>query len=351
MPIYIVQDDRVGAEVLRELRRRFALALGALAITIAISSIGFTLLDSANTDVMSISDRAFEGLWKTLNVVSTVGWLGELSHAEKAWSILVIIFGLGAVLYGFGSLQAMLHRGELLGLLVRRRMQKNFEQLKDHIIVAGYGHVGMAAAAELKRHNTSVVVIDKDDDAVAHADEQGFLVVKADATDENVLHQAGVERATGLISTLDSDAANVYLILMVREMQPKLRIVARAERHETRSRLLRAGADQAIVPGELAAQKLSHLMLKPMVSEFITSAIGEGDYDFAQVQVADHPHLAGKTLADLNLPEKAETIVISIISGKGEQEFNPRAQRQLDKGDTLLVVCREDGPERIAKLR
>ena len=259
MPIYVVQDDRQGAEVLRELRRRFALALGALAIAIAISTIGFTLLDSANTDVMSFSDRAFEGLWKTLNIVSTVGWLGELSQAEKAWSILVIIFGLGAVLYGFGSLQAMLHRGELMGLLVRRRMQKKFEHLQDHIIVAGYGHVGRAAAAELKRHNTPLVIIDNDDEAIAHADEHGFLVVKADATDEEVLHKAGVERATGLIATLDSDAANVYLILLVREMQPKLRIVARAERHETRARLLRAGADQAIVPGELAAQKLSHL--------------------------------------------------------------------------------------------
>ncbi len=351
MPIYIFQDDRAGAEVLRVLRRRFAYALGALAITVAISTIGFTILATDHTPDMTWFDRIFLGLWETLNIVTTVGAIGELTQAEKAWSILVIIFGLGAVLYGFGSLQAMMHQGELLGLLMRRRMQKKIEQLKDHIIVAGYGHVGMAAAAELKRHNTSVVVIDNNDEAVTHADEHGLIVVKADATDEEVLHKAGVENAAGLIATLDSDAANVYLILMVREMQPKLQIVARAERHETRARLLRAGANQAIVPGELAAQKLSHIMLKPMISEFIAAATGDGDFDFAQVQVSDHPHLAGKSLADLNLPKTAETIVISIITGEGDQEFNPRAQRQLDKGDTLLVVCREDGLKRIAELK
>lgn len=350
MPIYIVQDDRVGAEVLKVLRIRFAFALATLAITIAVSTIGFTILANDHVDEMTFPNRVFLGLWETLNIVSTVGAIGELTQAEKAWSILVIIFGLGAVLYGFGSLQAMLHRGELLGLIVRRRMQQKIEQLNDHIIIAGYGHVGMAAAAELKRHNASVIVIDNDDEAVTLADENGLFVIKADATDEEVLHKAGVERATGLIATLNSDAANVYLILMAKEMHPNVRIVARAERHETRGRLLRAGADQAIVPGELAAQKLSHLMLKPTVSESMISATGDSDYDFAQIQVSDHPHLAGKSLSDLDLPKKADVIVISIISGKGEQEFNPRAQRQLSNSDTLLVVCREDGLERIAAL-
>jgi voltage-gated potassium channel len=154
-----------------------------------------------------------------------------------------------------------------------------------------------------------------------------------------------------LIAALESDAANVYLILMARELQPHLRIVSRAELSETRPRLMRAGADRVIAPSDIAAQQLSQLMLKPHVSEFVATATEKGGgYDFAEMKVAQHPHLHEKTLGELDLSGRAEAIVISVVTEGGKLEFNPRADRVLKSGDTLVLVCREGGLERIESL-
>jgi Trk K+ transport system NAD-binding subunit len=112
----------------------------------------------------------------------------------------------------------------------------------------------------------------------------------------------------------------------------------------------RAGADRVIVPSQLAALQLSHLMLKPIVCEFVAAATGEGEFDFAEIPVADHPALAGNTLAQLDLPGNYEAIVISIVAESGDHEFSPRPDRKLTTGDTLLLVCREGGIDRLARI-
>jgi voltage-gated potassium channel len=222
--------------------------------------------------------------------------------------------------------------------------------MKDHIVVCGYGRVGRAVASELSRHGTPLVVIDSDPEVVGRGDEDGHTAIQGDCTEDHTLRAASIEHARGLIAALETDAANVYLILMARELQPKLRIVSRAELSETRNRLLRAGADRVIAPSELAAHQLSHLMLKPLVSEFVAAATGEGEFDFAEMEVSNHPQLQDKSLGDLDLPGRAEAIVISVVTESGQHEFNPRSDRVLKSGDTLVLVCREGGLPRIEAL-
>jgi voltage-gated potassium channel len=347
--VYTVQPDAVAASVFRSLRQRFLNALLFMALVTAVIVLGFFTISSVQEPGRSWNERWFEAVWNTLNLVSTVGSLTLASPLERAWGMLAIVIGLGAVLYGFGTLMA-LFTGDVARMLERRKMRRKLDDMKDHIVVCGYGRVGRAVASDLRRHGARLVAIDSDSRAVTLANEDGHTAVQGDCTEDHTLRAASIEHARGLIAALECDAANVYLILMARELQPRLRVVSRAELSETRARLLRAGADRVIAPSELAAHQLSHLMLKPLVSEFVAAATGEGEFDFAEMELSDHPHLQEKTLGDLDLPGRAEAIVISVVTEAGQHEFNPRSDRVLKPGDTLVLVCREGGLPRIEAL-
>ncbi len=349
MPVFTIHPDRVTEDFVRDLRRRAVMALALLLGIITISTISLMILDR-HPD-LSLYDRFLNALWDTLNLISTVGSLTEdLSSGQRVWAILVIALGLGAALYAFGTLQSLMHAGDVRRLYVRRKMQLALNSLENHFIICGYGVVGRRVAKEISKGGHPLVVIDQDDEAVSTADEEGYLTIRADCTRENTLRQAGVERAAGLIASLGADASNVFLILIARELKANLRIVTRADRDETRNTLRRAGASRVIVPSEIAGLQLSHLILRPHVSEFIASAIGEGEYEFAEFVISPEHGMAGKTLRDLNLPRRLGMIVISIIDVAGHHEFNPSADRVLQEDDTLIIVCQEGGMEYIESM-
>ncbi|MFG0330456.1 MAG: potassium channel family protein [Phycisphaerales bacterium] len=349
MPIFTVQSDRVASAVFVVTRRRLINAILLLAACVLVFSAGFTVIGMNERPGVPLAEQFAEGLWFTLNLVSTVGSLPELSVAQQIWAGITIVIGLGAVLHWFALLQALFHT-DMAQLFERRKMQRRLQAMSNHIVVCGFGRVGTAVAKELSKHGVPLLVLDVNPTAISRADELGYTAIEGDCTDEQTLAAASLKQARGLIATLDRDAANVFVILMAREIQPRLRIVTRAERPESHSTLHRAGANRVIVPGELAAQQLSHLMLKPIVSEFIAAATGEGAFDFAELEVKDHPRFQGRTLRELDLPGRAEAIIISIVGEGGKQRFNPGADERLEAGDTLILVCREGGLERIAQL-
>lgn len=347
MAVYTIQTDRTTEEFVRSLRRRAVISMAVLFGVIIASTLFLMVLAGEG----SIQNRFLFALWDTLNLISTVGSLEEdLTTSQRVWAILVIALGLGAVLYAYGTLQSLLQSGDVRLLYVRRKMQRTLEDLTGHIIICGYGMVGRRVAEDIGKAGQPLVAIDIRPEAAAEADADGHLAINADCTDEQTLREAGIERASGLIATLDNDAANVFLTLIARELKPNLRIVTRADRDETRSTLRRAGASRVIVPNEIAGSQLSHLMLKPRVSEFIASAIGEGDYEFMEMEIADFPTVAGKSLRQLDLPRKTGAIVISIIDGEGNHYFNPQADRTIEPTDTLIIVCQEGGVDRIEAL-
>ena len=345
MAIYTIQSDRKTEVFVQNLRRRALVAVSILVSTVLLSTLGFVLLGEHEG---SLLQRAFYAFWDTLNLVSTVGSLHtDLTNTERAWALLIIVVGLGAVLYGFGIMQNLLQSGEVLHFYARKKMHKTLENLSDHIVLCGYGGVGRTVAMDLEKAGLLLVVIDNNPEMIKIADEHGFLAIQGDCTDEETLRQAGVDRAAGLIATLDHDPANVYLILLAREQNPGLRIVSRAEKSESRTTLLRAGADRVIVPGEIAALQLSHLILKPIVSEIIAASTVEGDLDFAEIAVTKYPEFIGKSLLELSLPQTAEVIVISIIDVDGNHVFNPPENRVVQDSDTLLVVSKAGGIDQI----
>jgi len=271
MPAYRMHPDRKDVEALRSLRRRLHAAALALGLTIVISTLGLLVLGRHGEQ--AFGTRLLLAFWDTLNLVSTIGNLQEeFTLGQRLWAIVVILFGLGAALFGFSTLQALIQE-DFVRLYARRKMKKTLEGLDGHVIVCGYGQVGRAVVDDLLSGDVPHVVIDNDEDIVDAAEASDVLAIHGDCTRDETLDTAGVHRASGLVATLNSDAANVFLILVARELNPSLRIVARAEREESCARIRRAGANQVIVPSDIAGFRLSGMIRKPNISEFMDEVV------------------------------------------------------------------------------
>jgi voltage-gated potassium channel len=342
VPVHIVSPDLPAERHVRELRRRFAVAIAILFGIGVVSTAALVALGSHGD--RSPGQQVLLAFWDTLNLVSTVGSIEErFTTGQRVWASLVIIFGIGAVLYAFGTLQNLLQGGDVRRHIGRIRMQKRLANLRGHVVVCGYGRVGASVAAEVRRAGVTPLVIERDPAVAGQADVDGFDVLQGDATDDATLAEASLEHAAGLIATLDDDAANTFLVLMVRERHATIRIVARCTREQSRRSLLRAGADRVLVPGHVAGLQMSHLLLKPRVTDFVSAAVGEGEFDLVEMPVADHPWMVGPTLAELDLPHARGLLIISVQRPDGSTIFSPPGGHRLETDDVLLAVTRGGG--------
>lgn len=327
------------------LRWRFQTSLALLILAVVGSTIGFRILELPGGDWS-------KALWDTLNVVSTVGNLGQLSALERLWAMIVMVLGLGAVLYGFGNLTAMLTSGEILHVYEGRKMQRRIESLSGHVILCGFGNTGRMVADRLRRFDIPFVVIERDPRQAEEARADGWLVVEDDCTHEEALELGGVERARVLVTAVESDADNVFVVLTAKGMSPNIQIVARAIQPTTVSKLKRAGADHVTVPNQIAAYQLADLAVRPEIGSFISSALGGDEFELLELSAADHSWMCNKTIRDLNLTRRADVIVFSLVR-EGEdagRHFNPSPDMVVGAGDTLLVVARGGARDRLSNL-
>lgn len=230
---------------------RFRAGLIGLVAVLAAGTAGYAVLG------LSLLDAVYQ----TVVTVSTVGFreLGEVGQRYQLFTVVLIMFGTGTALYTLGVLLETLFEGHLNDQFGRRRMQKEIDGLRDHIVVCGYGQVGQAIAAELSGGGREVVIIDRRGDF----DPGSSLVVVGEATDDEVLARAGLHRARTLILALDSDTDNLYVALTARTLQPDLFIVARANNSAADPKLRRAGADRVVNPHEIGGRRMAELALEP----------------------------------------------------------------------------------------
>ena len=222
-------------------------------------------------------------------------------------------------------------------------MTRQLDAYSDHYIVYGYGHMGGVVARTLRGRGHDVVVIDNDEAAATRAADDQLAVILGDGENEDTLRRAGVERAAGLLATLGEDSANVYLVLTSRALNPSIHLVSRATGEQSQRALRRAGVDRCIVPGEIVGRELSQLVLSPRVSDFISGAVGDGEYEFAEIEVARHPWMRGRTLQSFELPHGSGILVISVVRDDGTSMFNPAPDHVLADEETLVVVSRSGG--------
>jgi voltage-gated potassium channel len=279
-----------------------------------------------------------DAVYMTVITLTTVGYreVHPLTQAGQIWTMIVALSGVGLIFGTVGIVAEYLVVEATSGRREAKRMIDAVNKLSGHYILCGFGRVGATVARELVHAGRKVVVIDILPESLARARAEGFLEVEGDATEEATLKRAGIERAKGLITTIDSDAHNVYVILSARSLNPKLFVVARANAFDGEGRLMQAGADRVVSPYTMAGHRLAELATRPRVVDFIDAALSRGELAFSmeEVEVVAGDPLDGCTVAALS---DSGVFVLAIVTGARSYEANPRADRVLKVGETLVV--------------
>ncbi len=279
-----------------------------------------------------------DALYMTVISMTTVGYreVRDLDTLGRGWTMLVAIAGVGIIFGSVGIVAESLVSEVTSGRREARRMRESVESLRDHFIVCGYGRVGSTAARELIHAGTRPVVIDVNPASLELARSDGHLVVEGDATKDATLLAAGIERARGLVTTIDSDANNVFVTLSARSLNPRLFIVARANLEGSEAKLVQAGADRVVSPYTRAGRQIAELAVRPRVADFIDAALSHGQLAFSleDVVVAPGGPLEGRSVGELR---EQGVFALAIVHGEREYVANPPAGRRLLAGESLIV--------------
>ena len=300
--------------------------------------VGCIVVGTAGYIIIEPGWRLLDALYMTVITLTTVGFreVQPLADAGRIWTMVLSIVGVGLIFGTVGIVAEYLVVEATSGRREAERMVQAVNKLSGHYILCGYGRVGLTVARELVHSGLKVVVIDILPESLARARREGFLEVEGDATEEATLRAAGIERARGLITTIDSDAHNVYVILSARAMNPDLFVVARANTEDSEARLMQAGASRVVSPYTMAGHRLAELAVRPRVVDFIDAALSHGELAFSmeEVEVVAGGSTVGSTVAALR---DSGVFVLAIVTGERSYEANPPADRILEAGETLVV--------------
>ena len=313
--------------------QRLVLLVGLLAALAGIGTSGYVLIEGWTP---------FEALYMTVITLGSVGF-GEvhpLSTAGRAFTIGLIVSGLGVVAYGLSTITALWVEGDLSHHWEKRRMERRIADLRDHIVVCGGGETGRHIIRELLATRTPFVCIEQD---AEHAEAlrrvvPDVLYIVGDATETEVMRAAQVAHARGMIAAMPADKDNLFALLTARELNPRLRIVSRVSGDESRPRLLKAGADAVVSNKAIGALRLASEMLRPHVVSVLDAMLREPSQTRVQ-EIPVGPGAAGQSLARLKFHERAGVIVFALReAGTQRHFFNPPAERPLAVGD-VLIAC------------
>jgi len=307
--------------------RRIGRALLAFWLVIVAGTVGYVILGFGFVDA----------LYQTVTTITTVGFreVHPLSTVGKLFTIVLILVGVGTALYTFGILLEALIEGHLRQQLRRRQMDRQIRQMTGHFIICGGGRVGRAAVLYLDALGKQVVVVDQDPAPLQGLD---YPTLLGDVTDDNILQAAGIGHAYGLIAALNTDANNVYVTLSSRALRPDLVIIARARTEDSRSKLLRAGANRAVNPQLIGGQRMAAFALQPHVAEFLDVVMHDEtlDYRIEEIKISPASPLVGRCLADTALGFTG-ALVLAIRTASGQFIANPAPDTRLDP-DTILIA-------------
>jgi len=316
----------------------------ALAAAIVFGTLGFYFIEG-----WSLADS----LYVTVQTLTTVGYGDIPPHTGKGrfFAVVVMLIGAGGVALAVSTIVQSVVQSELVATFGQRRRSRKMSKLRQHYIVCGSGRVGSHLVRDLVRTNQNFVVIEQDQQKAAEFTQRGVNVLVSDATLEETLRDARVEHARGLAACLPDDADNVYVVLIARDLNPKLHIVARAAEEQAEAKLLRAGANHVVAPTIIGGHRMAIALTKPAVSEFMDSiTANELGLGFEQVEVDAASSLLGKELRSTTIRSELDIVIVSIRRQSGEMLFNPAGDSQIENGDILIAIGRADSLSELNKL-
>jgi voltage-gated potassium channel len=316
----------------------------AILAAIGIGSVGFYFLEGW---------PLLTSVYTATQTVTTVGY-GDHTPATTAGQTFATVFmliGVGTVLYSLTVVAQSVIQTQLIEVLGERRKQKEMDRLSDHYIVCGAGRVGRRIIRNLTKQELPFVVIDSNPDRVERVAELSPYVISGDATIEENLRAAGVDRARGLATCLPDDADNVYTVLTARDLNPNLHIVARAVEEQAEAKLIRAGANRVVSPTIIGSQSMARALLKPAIADFMDSIVAESlELVFEEVTITDHSPLIGKSFRDTALFNYQSVIVVARRRRGCELEFQPTRDSAMEEGDLLIVVGKADSVKQLVEI-
>lgn len=329
---------------------RFLIAVFCVIFLVLGGTIGYTLIEG-----WSLGDS----LYMTFITLTTVGF-GEvrpLSDTGRHFTIIFLVFSIATVGYSFTILISYIFEGILLQSMRERRMRKNVRKIRDHYIICGFGDTGREVALEFKRSKVKYVVVDINPEASHLVRDESILFIKGDASDDEVLIEANIEQARGLVSVLPDDEANVFVVLTARQLNPGLMIVAQASEERTIRKLVKAGANRVISPKQIAGRRLASIVLRPSVVNFL-DVIVEGvegvdvPMRLEEVRIDEGSPLIDKTLRESGLGQSTGALIVGIHGPGGRTRINPTstssiASAKIRDKDILIALGSEEQIERL----
>jgi voltage-gated potassium channel len=297
--------------------------------------------------------NGFDALYMTVITLTTVGFqeVHTLSPAGKIFTMVLILFGVGFMLYFLGTLTGMIVEGTIKDIFGRKKLERQINHIEGHYIVCGFGRIGRTVTQLLKEKPMEVVVIEKNLQYIPLFQEKKLFYVIGEATSEEHLLQAGITRAKGLVAAASSDADNVYITLTARDLNPDLFILARAAEESSVKKLIRAGADKVVSPYDIGARRMAYSILRPTVIDFIELAIHNKNLDLQmeELVVGENSAIKDATLLESAIRKDFNLIVVAIKKKSGEMIFNPLSQTKIHAGDTLVAMGDRENLSKLEK--
>jgi voltage-gated potassium channel len=320
------------------LRRRLGFTLFLLLAILIVAAAGYRFLGGPSVTNL-------DAIYMAVITISTVGY-NEIVDTKgnpplRVFNMFVILFGIGIMLYVFSASTAFIVEGELHDIFRRRKMLKQIRDLKGHFIVCGAGEVGHHIIQELLKTRNRFVVVDHSQenlDKIQHLGE--FPVLKGDAADEETLTLAGLANAQGLATVLREDKDNLMVTVTARQMNPKLRIVARCAEARMTDKLIRAGANSAVSPNTIGGLRVASELVRPHVVSFLDVMLKEESKTLRveEVSVGAGSPWVGKTIRDTEIHQHFELLALALRKPDGKTHYNPHGHAVLVAGDVLVVM-------------
>jgi voltage-gated potassium channel len=296
----------------------------------------------------------FDSLYFTVITLTTVGYgdIVPVTRAGRAFTIFLALGGIFTLFYVVSESIRLVITGEVQKVLGRRRMEQNLSAMKNHLIVCGYGRMGRLVCKEFAAQKLPFVVIERKSELLEDFPFENAVSVYGDATADEVLRHAGVDRARALVTVLASDADNLYITMSARLLNDRLFIVARAEGELAEKKLQRAGASRVVSPYMIGGNRMAQAVLRPTVVDFIELATRTEhlDLQIEETRIAPGSRLAGKSLQESRVRPELGVIIVAIKKHMGHMQFNPPGDSIMEPGDTLITLGNRQQLDQLERL-
>jgi voltage-gated potassium channel len=315
--------------------RKILLLFLFLVVLILVDTIGYIVIEEVSL---------LDAIYMTVISITTVGYteVFQLSANGRLFTIWVIISGLGTFFYIIGKIAETTFEGNIRTILGRRKM-KLLLNMKDHVIVAGFGRMGEHVCRELSKKKIKFVVIENDNERFALAEELEYSIINEDATHEEALRRCGVDKAKTFVSLLASDADNIFTVMAVHEINPEVCIISRALDTANEKRLYRVGATRVVTPYELGSRRIVNTVIRPNVVDMIDLMTYSPKMSISveEFTIKEDSPFVNKKIIDSGIRQNYNAIVIA-IKRKGEMLFNPNSSEEIVPEDILILVGEKD---------